>query len=327
MNDAPPYPVYIPKTFGQILDRVYRLMRANLKLFVGIAVLPHAVFFAVFVVLGAAVLWPFLQALPKSPSPEQVVQLVTILAPLAVLLMLLYLLAFAMYLAAASFAGVQADCGLKSTLRESYAVAWNHAGRYALLLLLIYLICFFPALLIELVTFVGIGLAALQKAQPNPMMIVLAPFLTMLQMVAMVAGMIVGLRFVLAFPASVIENLTAWQAIKRSNVLTRGAKGRTFLVLLVIYAATYAAILVLMAGCALLGVVGVLLFSGMHLHASSPMTWVLAGLGGLVFLAAMVIFTAASWAAYVTAFAVVYNDQRLRIDPAFASTPSLGTSA
>src|SRR5579863_8481946 len=111
-----------------------------------------------------------------------------------------------------------------------------------------YVVCFFPALVIELVMFAGIGLMSLHKAQPNPIFIVLFPFLSFLQMAAMVVGVIVALRFSLAFPASVFEDLTAWQAIKRSGVLTRGAKGRIFLVLLVIYAATYLAILLMMGG-------------------------------------------------------------------------------
>jgi hypothetical protein len=129
MSDAPPYPVYIPKTFGQILDRVFRLMRANFRLFVGIAVLPPGAFYALFALITVAALWPVLQALPKSLSPEEILPLVLVFVPLMVVLTLVYLLVFAIYLAAASFAGVQADCGVKVTFRQSYAVAWSHAGR------------------------------------------------------------------------------------------------------------------------------------------------------------------------------------------------------
>ncbi len=327
MSDVTPYPVYIPKTFGQVMDRVFRLMRANFKLFVGIAVLPPGAFYLLLVVVAAALLWPVLQALPKTPSQEEVMQFLVVGIPLMVVLTVAYLLVFAVYLAAASFAGVQVDCGAKITLRQSYAVAWSHAGRYSLLLFLIYIFCFFPALIIQLAMFAGVGLTTLHKAQPNPIMIVLFPILSVTQMAALIVGLIIGLRFALAFPASVIENLTAWQAIKRSGVLSRGAKGRILLVLLVIYAATYLAMLVLMCGAALIGALGFLLFSGMHLQHSTPAIWALAILGGVGFLAAMVLFTAASWAGYVTAFAVIYNDQRLRIDSAFAGTPSFGTSA
>lgn len=327
MNDTQPYPVYIPKALGQILDRVFRLMRTNFKLFVGIAALPPAGFYALFALISVAILWPVLQALPKTPSPEEVIHLLVIGVPLMVVLTVVYLLVFAVYLAAASFAGVHADCGAKVTFRESYAAAWRRAGRYSLLLLLIYIFCFFPALIIQLAMFAGIGLTTLHKAQPNPIMIVLFPLLSVLQMAGLIVGLIIGLRFALAFPASVIEDLTAWQAIKRSGVLTRGAKGRIFVVFLVIYAATYLAVMVLMSGAALLGGLGFLVFSGAHVHPSTPAIWILAILSVIVFIVAMVLFMAVSWAGYVTAFAVIYNDQRLRIDGAVANTPVLGTPA
>jgi hypothetical protein len=327
MSDAQPYPLYIPKTLGQILDRVFRLMRANFKLFVGIAVLPPAAFYAIFALLSAAVFWPILQALPKSPSPEEILKLVVVIVPAVIILSILYWPVFATYLSAASFAGVQADCGVRVTFRESYAVAWRHAGRYSLLLLLIYVFCFFPALLIQLVMFAGVGLTTLHKAQPNPVMVVLFPLLSFMQMAALIVGLIIGLRFALAFPAAVIENLTARQAIKRSGVLTRGAKGRIFVVFLVIYAATYLAVMVLMCGAALLGGLGFLAFSGTNAQLSTPAIWVIAIFGVVVFVAVMVLFIALSWAGYVTAFAVIYNDQRLRIDPAVANAPVLGTLA
>jgi hypothetical protein len=316
MSSTPPYQAYIPRSFGQILDRVFRLVRANFKLFVGIAALPPAALYAVFALIAATVLWPVFTALPKSPSPEEIVRLAFVSVPLVFVVTFANLLVFGLYLAAASFAGVQADCGIKVTFRESYSTAWRHAGRYALLLILMYVICFFPALVIELVMFAGVGLSAVHKAQPNPMMIVLFPILYLFQMVALVVGVIVALRFSLAFPASVFEDLTSWQAIKRSIVLTRGARGRIFLVLLVTYAATYLAVLVLMGGAALMGALAFLAVSAMHIHLSTTAIWILAILGGVAFLAAMVLFTAASWAGFSTALAVIYNDQRLRIGSA-----------
>jgi hypothetical protein len=156
----------------------------------------------------------------------------------------------------------------------------------------------------------------LNKTQPNPFLIALFPLESALQMAVLVAGFIVALRFSLAFPASVIEDLTAWQAIKRSGILTRGAKGRIFLVLLVIYAATYLAILLLMCGAAVVGAIGFFVWSGMHLHLSTPAIWILAVLAGVAFLSLMVLFMACAWAGYTTALAVLYNDQRMRIDGA-----------
>jgi hypothetical protein len=316
MSSAYQYPSHSPKTFGQILDRVYRLLRANFKLFVGLAAVPPVVFFALLALLGAAVLSPILGALPKPPSPQQVLQLVLTGVPLMIFVLAVYWLFFALYLAATSYAAVRADQGVKVTFRESCLSAWGHAGRYFLLLFIIYAICFFPALIIQLVMFAGFGLTALHKTQPNPFLIALFPLESALQTVVFVVGVVVALRFSLAFPASIIEDLTAGQAIKRSGILTRGAKGRIFLVLLVIYAATYLATLLLMCGAAIVGAIGFFAWSGMHLHLSTSAIWILAVLAGAAFLALMVLFMACCWAGYSTALAILYNDQRMRIDGA-----------
>jgi hypothetical protein len=316
MSIAQQYPAHSPKTFGQILDRVFRLLRANFKLLVGLAAVPPVVLFALLALVGAPVLLPTLSALPKTPSPQQVLQLALTGVPLMIFVLAVYWLFFALYFAATSYAAVRADQGVRVTFRESYSFAWNHAGRYFLLLFIIYAICFFPALIVQLVMFAGLGLTALNKTQPNPFLIALFPLESALQMAVLVAGFIVALRFSLAFPASVIEDLTAWQAIKRSGILTRGAKGRIFLVLLVIYAATYLAILLLMCGAAVVGAIGFFVWSGMHLHLSTPAIWILAVLAGVAFLSLMVLFMACAWAGYTTALAVLYNDQRMRIDGA-----------
>jgi len=321
------YPAHSPKTFGQILDRVFRLLRANFRLLVGLAALPPAVFFALLALAASAVLLPTLGALPKHPSPQQVLQLALAGVPLMIFVLAVYWLSFALYFAATSYAAVRADQGVRVTFRESCTFAWSHAGRYFLLLFIIYAICFFPALVIQLVMFAGFGLAALNKTQPNPFLIALFPLESVLQMAVFVAGVIVALRFSLAFPASVIEDLTAWQAIRRSGILTRGAKGRIFLVLLVIYAATYLAILLLMCGAAIVGAIGFFAWWGMHSHLSMPAIRILAVLAGIAFLAVMVLFMACTWAGYTTALAVLYNDQRMRIDGAPSAIAPNGVPA
>ena len=292
MSEALQYPLYGPKTFSEILNRVFRLLRANFKLFVGIAAVPPAAFVALLIPAVAAVLLPNRSAFPKIPSPQEALQIVLVVVPLLITILTVYWLFFALYMAASAHAAVQADRGVIVTFRESYAIAWSRAGRYFLLLLIIYAICFFPALVIQLVMLAGTGLTTANRAQPNLLLIALFPLGSMLQMAVLVAGFIVALRFSLAFPASVNEDLTAWQAINRSGVLTRGAKGRIFLMLLVIYAATYLALLVLISGAAFVGAIGFFAWPGMHLHLSTPAIWILATLGAAGFLVAMVLFMA-----------------------------------
>src|ERR1700761_6709343 len=208
MSSATPQPLYVPRSLGQTLDQVYRLMRANLRLFVGIAIVPPAVMYFLIIALGIPILFPVLSALPRTPSPEEILHLVLLSVPVVIIVLVLNLVLFSIYLAAASFSAVQADCGVKVTFRESYAVAWKRAGRYCLLQLLIQIVCFGPALVLQLTIYGCAGLAAWHRIQPNPILIALFPLLSLLQIAATITGIVIWLRFALAFPASVFEDLS-----------------------------------------------------------------------------------------------------------------------
>lgn len=314
MSDPVQFSVRPPMTVGQILNRVLRLLRANLKVFVGIAAVPPLVLFGMFGLVAVTAVFPMIGKLRQLSSSGEVLQLLLVLAPIVLVILALHWVVFALNVAAGAHAAVQADCGVRVTIGASYALAWRRVGRYVLLLLIIYAICFLPAILIQLTIFIPIGLAALNGTQPNPLLIVLFPIVSTLQTAALVAGVIFALRFSLAFPVSISENLEAVQALKRSGALTRGVKLTIFLVLLAIYAATYFAVLILMSGAAFVIVIGLFAFSGMHLDPSTLLFWILAVLGGVAFIAVMVLFMACSWAGYATALAVIYNDQRMRID-------------
>lgn len=327
MSGSTQHPVFPPMGVGQILDRVFRLTRANLKLFVGIASVPPIAMFGLFVLGAGSILIPLLRNPHSGITPNEVPALVFSAFSVVLVVVCIHWFVFALYSAAASYAAVRADRGLPATFRESYAVAWNHAGRYILLLLLIYLVCFFPALLIELPVFVSFGLAAMHKAQPNPLLFALLPLTMLLQMAASVVGFILMLRFSLSFPASVFENLSARQALKRSGTLTRGAKGRTFLVLLVIYAAMYLGIIVLECGAMLIGAIVYFAGLGLHIQPSTPALVVLAICGGIGLLAVMMLYMACSWAGFASAFAIIYNNQLVCMEGSQANLLPSGVPA
>jgi hypothetical protein len=111
----------------------------------------------------------------------------------------------------------------------------------------------------------------------------------------------------------VAEDVSAWQGLKRSNHLTNGAKGRIFLLALLIYAIAYAAFLVVEMIILFLGAMIALV--GMLLHLTmAPWGYIGIGAGILVFLCVYLLWYACIWAAYTTLFAVVYHDQRLRLE-------------
>jgi hypothetical protein len=296
-------------TFSQILDRIFRLMRSQLKLFVGIASVPAAAFFLIFALVFAIAFIPGLTQLPKPPDPAQFFRF---FIPSMLLMMPLSLAVFALYLAASIHAAMKANLGIQITFREAYQVAWKRIGRYLWLMLLIYLIAFLPMLVIELVMIVPMQLFALGKSGPLTPSVYLIPLEMLLFIAALVYGVIIAMRLSLAFPASLAEDLTARAALRRSGKLARGAKGRIFLILLVIYALGYAAEMVGFIVIAAIIGVGALLLMALHVTLAPVVGIAAAALATLCFFAFIFLWAALLWAAFSIAIAVLYHDQRLR---------------
>jgi hypothetical protein len=326
MSNATP-PFYGPMKLGQLLDRTFRLLRANLRLFVGIATVPLAAFFLTFFLAFAVFFFPILSELPKQPDPNALSGTLLHLMPFILVILFLQAAIFALYLAAACHAAVKADFGIRVTFREAYELAMKQAGRYVLLLVLIYAIAFFPALLIDGMMFAVSGLFGTHHPTPSPFMFILLPLGALLYFAALVYGVIATIWLSLAFPACVSEGLTATAAIKRSGQLTRSAKGRIFLVVLVVYAGTYLILLIVMSILIFLFAMGYVAGSAVHLHL--PQSLILSGIacGGILIFGGMVCWMAVTWAGFSTALAVLYNDQRMRIDGPVASSSPGGVPA
>ena len=128
------------------------------------------------------------------------------------------------------------------------------------------------------------------------------------------------LMYLLAFPACVVEGLTAREAIRRSGQLTRHAKGRIFLVMLVIFAICYVLMMVSALAVFALAMFGAFVLPAMHVSLQPPWSYLGFGLIGVVWLVLMFLWMTLPWASSMTALAVIYRDQRLRIDGPLPST-------
>jgi len=314
------------KTIGEVLDRTYRLTRSYFKLLVGIAAIPSGIVLVLVFSLEAALWIPMIRQWPNPPSPEAMLHALTpaIIVPVFVGFALLSLAIFSIYLAAASYASTKADSAVKVTLHEAYRLACRRGGRHLWLLVLCYLYAFLPLLIVELSAFLGVSAFVHGSIKATPAMYLLIPLAVLLYLAAIVYGILMGLRLSLAFPASIEENLPARAAIKRSFQLVRGAKGRIFLVILVIYAAIYAAMLVLELVAILLGVVGFFVMMALHAHLTAPWSYIGIGLIGICAFAGMVLFISVIYASLVAALAVLYHDQRLRNEGALATPAQTG---
>ncbi len=302
-----------PMTFGQILDRMFQLVRANLRLFVGIALVPAAGIIVYFGVMFAAI-FPVLKPVFLHQTPNFSAVTIAWLGGMYILGVALMIVIFALYEPAGVYAALEANAGTRVTFRK--------AGRYIWLNLLRALIVMLPILVFAAVIVGTVGLAILRGAHSNPYeAMAVPPLFMLLYLGAMVYAVLVLLRLALCVPACVVENVSAWNAIRRSNQLTYGAKGRIFLLVLLIYAIAYAAFLVVEVIIFFVGAMVALV--GMLLHLTmAPWGYIGIGAGVFVFVCIYLLWYACIWAAYTTLFAVVYHDQRLRLEGVRAAAAS-----
>jgi membrane-anchored glycerophosphoryl diester phosphodiesterase (GDPDase) len=308
----PPDPPQGPKTIGQVLDRVYRLMRTHLGSFVAIASVPAGAVFALYAVMGAVL---FLSGtLLHHPGSQDPTATMWILFPAMMAWCVPFAVVYALYMAAASYAAIQADLGVKVTMRQAYGVAWRRAGSYVWLMVLRSLCIAAPIVIFWLIIAGGAmaaSLGDLQGIHPG-LVFVLFPAVILVYIGSIVYAIVMEMRLSLAFPASVWEDLTAMDALRRSGQLTRGAKGRIFLVALVVYAVCYILMLALYAVVMIVAFAGAAVITVGHFHPGTAVSFVALAVLVVFFCCVLFLWIAIFSAAYAAVFAVFYRDQRLR---------------
>lgn len=301
----------VPMSFGQIFDRTFRLMRANIRLLFGIAAIPAAAIFVVIAIIFGTMLLAIGPHIADKSAPPAVFPqyFFAIMFCTYLLLPLIY----ALYLPAACYAGMQADHGVTVSFRQAYGVAWRRFGRYLWLMILCALYIIVPVLACAVV----VGLVALllyfvAGSSFGNYALLLIPLGVLFYIALLVYSILLALRFSLAYPVTVAEGLPAWTSLQRSGQLTKGSKGRIFLVLLVVYALTYLVSLVCMVIFCVLGAMGFFVAILTHVSQGSHAFYFLIGLGVLGYLLVMATSVMFSYAAFTTALSVIYHDQLLR---------------
>ena len=154
-------PTNVPRgamTFGQILDRVLQLMRANLRLFMGIALVPAGLIVAYCAVILAA-FFPLLKPLILNQQPHFPLMTMVWLFAAEILGWILMIVIYALYEPAAVYAALEANAGTRVTIGKAWAVAWRKAGRYIWLAILRALIVMLPILVFGGVIVGTVGLS------------------------------------------------------------------------------------------------------------------------------------------------------------------------
>jgi hypothetical protein len=228
-----------PLTLGEILDRTAQLYRTNFLLFAGIS----SVYAGVLLVMG--LLQIGLAELLRVLHMTQRLQWLTwTTTAVAMIVMFLFL---GTVMAAISRAVAWVHLGKPATIRGAYLSIMPRLGSYLWLMTITYVVVFLPMTLLYggylgtmafYVKGFGSDPAAQQAAMSNPqttIVVIVATLVFILLFIPFgVYTTLMGLRYSLAVPASVVEGIKARQAIRRSIDLAKGSWGRIFLLVLLI---------------------------------------------------------------------------------------------
>jgi hypothetical protein len=226
-----------PLSLGEILDRTAQLYRTNFVLFAGIAAVYAGTMLAISLVqIGLAEL---LRALHMTHELQWLpVAFVVLILPLV------FILAGAA-MAANNRAVAWVNLGQPATIRGAYKSILPRMGRYLWLMTIATFIVYLPFALLygsySLFVFFYVrpkGLLApggnVTDPQAGIIFAIATGLLVLLSIPAIVYAIMMALRYSLAVPASVVEDLKARKALRRSVDLSKGSRGRIFVLGLLI---------------------------------------------------------------------------------------------
>ena len=219
-----------PLSLGEILDRTAQLYRTNFPLFAGIAAVYAGSLLAVGLVqVGLQ------EALRAVQHASWTVALN--IAFIGVQSLLMFLLG-GLAVAANNRAVAWVHLGEPATIRGAYASVWPRLSTYLWLMTIIAFVLWTPLA----VCYGGFAAVAFSWYRPlahaangaaaDPQATILFGMLGLvffaLAFAAIVYAVLMGLRYALAVPACVVEQIKARAALKRSIELSKGSRGRIF---------------------------------------------------------------------------------------------------
>jgi hypothetical protein len=227
-----------PMSLGEILDRTAQLYRTNFVLFAGIA----AIYAGVLLILNLSQIG--LQQLLLHMHMTQQLPWVT-LGYLLLIFPLMVIFA-GMAVAANNRAVSWVNLDQPATIRGAYASILPQLGRYIWLTTIVTFIVYIPFVVLFIAYFAFLFIYARPKglfiqggANASPQAAIVLGLVTLafviLALGATVYAVMMLLRYSLAIPAAVIEDLKARQAIRRSVELSKESRGRIFVLLLLIF--------------------------------------------------------------------------------------------
>jgi hypothetical protein len=224
-----------PLTLGEILDRTMQLYRRNFLLFAGSAAPPSAVMLAMLLAILAVVGY-FARAGGVGGIKAHGVAIAILLIAVLAMAVPAEIGATVVSQAALVRAAISAHLGQKLRIREAIKSVWPRFWRYfGLLLLQIIFVALIPGAVAG--GALGLVLAAAAAARGGGVLTGAAVGFFVFVIVAAAAVAIVELLLIysLAMPACVAEQKPPWESMQRSMKLSKGTRGRIFLMLVLIW--------------------------------------------------------------------------------------------
>jgi uncharacterized membrane protein len=228
-----------PMTLSEILDRTAQLYRTHFLLFAGIA----AVYAGVLLVLNLVQIG-VTELLRAMHMPQRLPWVA--LGFVVLILPLIFIFAGAA-VAANNRAVAWVNLGQAASIRSAYRSILPRIGRYLWLMTMIGFFIYLPVVVLFVGYFIFLfvyarprGIFSHAAAAPDTQASILIALVTgslfLLIFLAIVYAILMALRYSLALPSSVLEDLPARKAIRRSIELSKGSRGRIFVLGLLISA-------------------------------------------------------------------------------------------
>ena len=229
MNDQ-----FHPQTLGEILDRTAQMYRTRFPVYFGIAVIPAGILVVFAAVFFLYLAWTGSSGADAASQAMQVTVGIVAFGVLGLIALPAYLGSSALGWAALTHAASNAFLGVPISIRGAYRNAWTKGWRYLGLCLVIgAFVAVVPfGVFIVLAMGGGVVTAFATKTGLGDLSALLGGFMFLLMLGLGVYAVLALLRLCLAFPACVVEQTGAWGAVKRANALSKGTRGRMFLLLL-----------------------------------------------------------------------------------------------
>jgi uncharacterized membrane protein len=290
-----------PLSLGEILDRTAELYRSNFLLLAGISSVYAGILLALSLVqIGVQ---QSLQALHMTNAliPATIIGVV--------FLWLAIFVAGGLAVAANTRAVGWLHLGEPASIGAAYRAILPRTGRYLWLMTITYFLAWFPCVLLY-AGYAGLILAYVRPkgllsphptTQADPQALVVFGLASLafvlLLTIALVYGILMSLRYALAVPACAVEDLKARAGIRRSIELSKGSRGRIFVL----------GLLALIIHLGLTGITqGFFVVIGIKHHGVLP-AW-------MTILQEILAFFTNTFVGpiYATGFTLFYYDQRVR---------------